>query len=80
MILTPARLSLSRLISPAGETGDRCRIVHRAKRAGLFFALCMLTDMSVIEVTYPRQEAGWNQNGGGSWKPSKATATACFPP
>lgn len=46
------------LISPAGETGDRCRIVHRAKRAGSLFCLCMLSDMSVIEVNYPRQESG----------------------
>lgn len=46
------------LISPAGETDNRCRIVHRARRAGSLFCLCMLSDMSVIEVSYPREDSG----------------------
>ncbi|MEK6535917.1 MAG: hypothetical protein AABZ63_00315, partial [Actinomycetota bacterium] len=46
------------LISPAGETGDYCRVIHRARRAGSLFCLCMLPDMSLIEVNYPRLESG----------------------
>lgn len=56
--------SLGLTSSPLDGAGDRCRVVHRIDSPGAAgYRLCMLADMSVVEIHYP----DWNDTLPDEW-------------